>query len=135
MQRSNPEAATVGQRVARALSAALLLACQPSPALPGEEESSHHVNSVGMKMVLIPKGSFTMGTRRPRVDGWNEQRAVCTQKLIIFAEENSTEPGCEKTAENEFAFYSCELNPASFRKFSPADFNGPGSTFLNGRQT
>ena len=65
----------------------------------GEPQISE--NSIGMKLVTIPAGTFEMGTSAPRIDGWDE------------------EPAHKVTISHPFRISETEVTVQQFQKFRP----------------
>lgn len=62
--------------------------------------------------------------------GWNERNFVCSQKQIIYAEDNALEWPCVRTTElgeNQLYHLSCPFDPTSYSDFTASRFN-PAAT-------
>lgn len=67
--------------------------------------------------------------------GWNENHYVCEQKRIMFASSHATDVQCDSSGLNdEFVFFSCPLDTASFRTFTAEDFLDGSSKFYQDNQ-
>ncbi|CAK0892259.1 unnamed protein product [Prorocentrum cordatum] len=76
-------------------------------------QSSCAMMSIGL--VLFPLSLYMVG--------WNENNYVCEKTRILFAGDNAEELGCDsRGVSNQFGYFSCGLDPASFRPWTAEDF-------------
>jgi len=66
--------------------------------------------------------------------GAHEKGYVCRNKDIIYAEKSATEVGCTGAPPNDqFVFFSCEINASKLQTFTLKDFNPAFSTQLGAK--
>jgi len=78
--------------------------------------------SMCVGLVMLPISLYMVG--------WNENNYVCEQKRIMFASSKAKDVPCDSSGLNDdFVFFSCPLDKASFRVFTAEDFLESSSKF------
>ena len=150
------------RRVAIGLALAIVGACGVSPVAADSPPPQAYVNSIGMKMLPVPAGTFQMGNRHAGPDQWDEEpahRVTISRPLFIseaevtIAQYQSFHPGvCGSLREkpsvtgiswHDAVAFCAWAEPERGQTLSPADRSGMGilrprrnrNTLLVGRGT